>query len=144
MRRIAPVIAATALVAAITPLQAAAKDEPAKRGGAAEVAEKLNDPMTQYAVAGMISAMSKALLEMPVAPMIEAVEQASGRRVGNLPRDARVADLAGTSQDEAREKIVEHVPRAMAALGAMAGAAETMMPELERMARSWRESLPKR
>ena len=129
---------------ALAPAPALARDDNAMAGKADEIAGKLNDPMTQYAIAGMLSAMSKALLEMPVAPMVDAVEKASGKRVGKLPRDARVADLAGTDQDEMREKIVTHVPRAMAALGAMATAAGAMAPELEKMARTMRESMPKR
>lgn len=100
--------------------------------------------MTQYAIAGMLSAMSKAVLEMPVAPMVEAVEKASGGRLGNLPREARLGDLAGANQVTFREQIVEHVPRAMAAMGASATAAEAMRPEFERIARTMRESMPKR
>lgn len=141
MRRFALVIASTTAIAALAPLPAMAKEQTTR---ASEVAAKLNDPMTQYAIAGMLSAMSKALLEMPVAPFVDAIEQASGKRMGKLPRDARVADLAGTDQDKVRDQIVAHVPRAMAAMGAMAGAAEAMAPELERMARTMRESLPKR
>jgi hypothetical protein len=137
------VLASAAFAFAVAPMPAMARDEPAATGRAAEITAKLNDPMTQYAIAGMLSAMSKALLDMPVAPMVDAVEKASGRRPGNLPRDARVADLAGTDQDKLREQIVEHVPRAMAALGALATAAEAMTPELERMARTMRESMPK-
>jgi hypothetical protein len=128
---------------ALAPLPALAREEAASAGKAAEVAEKLNDPMTQYAIAGMISAMSKALLEMPVAPMLDAVEKASGRRAGNLPRGARLGDLAGADQEKVREQIVEHVPRAMAAMGALATAAQAMAPELERMARTMRESMPR-
>ncbi len=134
---------ATALVVALAPLPVLAKDEPAAPR-ADEIAAKFNDPLTQYAVAGMLSAMAKSLLEMPVAPVIQAAEQASGKRVGNLPRDARVADLAGTDHESVRDQIVTHVPRAMSALGAFAIFAQAMAPELERMARQMRESLPKR
>ncbi len=142
MRVTSAILAASAL--ALAPMPALARDEPASAGKAAEIADKLNDPMTQYAFAGMLSAMSKALLEMPVAPMVDAAEKASGRRLGNLPRDARLGDLAGTDQDRVREQIVEHVPRAMAAMGALATAAQAMAPELERMARTMRDSIPQR
>jgi len=134
---------ATALVAALAPSPVLAKDEPAATR-ADEIAAKLNDPLTQYAVAGMLSAMAKSILEMPVAPVVEAAEQASGKRVGKLPRDARVGDLAGTDHERVRDQIVTHVPRAMSALGAFAISAQAMAPELERMARQVRESLPKR
>jgi hypothetical protein len=143
MRFRSAVLSASVGALAFAPLPAVARDEPAPSGNAAEISEKLNDPMTQYAVAGMLSAMSKALLEISVAPVVDAVETASGRRVGNLPRDARVADLTGTDQSRVREQIVEHVPRAMAAMGALARAAQAMTPELERMARTMRQSMPK-
>jgi hypothetical protein len=143
MRRPAVIVAATAALVALAPATALAQSEPAPARSADEIAAKLNDPMTQYAIAGMISAMSKALLEMPVAPMLDAVEKASGKRMGNLPRDARVADLAGADQERVREQIVTHVPRAMAAMGALATAAGAMAPELERMAKTMRESMPR-
>jgi len=128
---------------AIAPMPVFARDQQHTTGKVAEIAEKLNDPMTQYAIAGMLSAMSKAVFEMPVAPMVEAVEKASGGRARNLPRDARLGDLAGADHDKLREQIVEHVPRAMSAMGALATAAEAMRPELERMARTMLESMPK-
>ena len=71
---------------AIAPMPVFARDQQHTTGKGAEIAEKLNDPMTQYAIAGMLSAMSNAVLEMPVAPMVEAVEKASGGRARNLPR----------------------------------------------------------
>lgn len=134
--------AACASAIALTPVPALARDEAAPEGKAAEVAARLNDPLTQYAVAGAISAASKALLEMPVAPMVEAVEKATGR-VGDLPPNARLGDLAGLDHARLRNKIVTQVPRAMKAMGAMASAAQAMAPELERMARTMRDSLPK-
>ncbi len=137
------VLAFAACTVAVAPVPALARDQQHTGGKAAEIAEKLNDPMTQYALAGMLSAMSKAVLEMPVAPMIDAAGKASGGRLGKLPRDARLGDLAGADHDKLREQIVEHVPRAMAAMGALATAAEAMKPELERMARTMRESMPK-
>jgi len=138
------ILASSNLALALAPVPALASDDSAMAAKAGEIAAKLNDPLTQYAIAGMLSAMTKALLDMPVAPMVDAVEQASGKRVGNLPRDARVADLAGTDQAEVREKIVDTVPRAMSAMGALAGTLEAMAPQLEEMTRTMRDSLPQR
>jgi hypothetical protein len=135
------VIAFCALALAATP--ALARAEPASAESTSDIADRLNDPMTQYAVAGAVSAASKALLDMPVAPLVEAVEKSTGRRPGNLPRDARVSDLAGLDHARVRDRIVEHVPRAMAAMGALAEAAEAMTPELKRVAKSMRESIPR-
>lgn len=139
MRRYATLPAAVAAIALVAPGSVLAGEGPAS-DRAGEVAARLSDPLTQYAIAGMISAMSKTLLDMPLEPMVDAMEKATGRRPANLPRHARVADLAGTDHEQVREKIVEHVPRAMTAMGALATAAGKMAPELERMARAIRET----
>ncbi len=144
MRRPAACLAAIAAVAAIAPLPAAAQENAQAKGPAGEIADKLNDPLTQYAVAGMLSAASKAVLEMRIDPLVDAVGQVTGRPVDTLPGDARVADLAGTSHDHVRDRIVTHVPRAMAAMGALAGSAQAMTPQIERMTRQLRDALPKR
>ena len=141
MRRPAACLAA---IAAIAPLPAAAQENAQAKGPAGEIADKLNDPLTQFAVAGMLSAASKAVLEIRVDPLLDAIGQATGRRAGNFPEGARVADLAGTSHGEVRDRIVTRVPRAMAAMGALAGSAEAMAPQIERMTRQMRDALPKR
>jgi hypothetical protein len=132
-------IAPCLVMAALSPVPAFA-DEPA--GKAADIAEKLNDPLTQYAVAGMISAMSKSVLDMRVEPLVKAMDGLGGKRMHRLPPDATVADLAGTDHSKMRDGIVQSVPKAMSAMGAMAVAAQKMMPELERMAREVREATP--
>jgi hypothetical protein len=141
MRHLSLLLAASSALA-LAPLPAAAQDQSAGGADAGDIAAKLNDPLTQYAVAGMLSAMSKALLEMRVDPLVDAIEQASGRRIGKLPDNARVADLAGTDHDRVREQIVTRVPRAMAAMGALAAAAKAMTPEIERAARRMRDAVP--
>lgn len=110
--------------------------------GTSEIAEKLNDPLTQYAVAGMLSAMSKSVLDMRVEPLVKAMEGLGGNRMDRLPPDATVADLSGTDQQRVRDGLVKHVPKAMSAMGAMASAAQKMLPELERMAREVRDATP--
>lgn len=142
MRVRTALLAATSAAAMLAPLPALAHEDTPQRSRAGELAEKLNDPLTQYAVAGMVSAMSKALLDMPVEPLVKAMEQASGRRVGNLPDQATMGDLAGADRARVRDEIVTQVPRAMAAMGALAGAAEAMTPQIEDMARRVRESTP--
>lgn len=142
MRRPAACLTAIAAVAAIAPLPAAAQDDAQAKGRAGEIADKLNDPLTQFAVAGMLSAASKALLEIRVDPLLDAIGQATGRRNDTIPKDARVADLAGTSHGEVRDQIVTYVPRAMAAMGALAGSAEAIAPQIDRLKRQMRDALP--
>jgi hypothetical protein len=136
-------LASGLFLAVLSPVPAFA-DEPAD--GAGQIAEKLNDPLTQYAVAGMLSAMSKSVLEMRVEPLVKAMDGLGdgfgGKRMHRLPPDATLADLAGTDHAAVRDGIVERVPKAMSAMGGMAAAAQKMMPELERMAREMRQSVP--
>lgn len=132
-------LASILILAALSPVPALAH-EPAD--GAADVAEKLNDPLTQYAVAGMLSAMSKSVLDMRIEPLVKAMDGLGGRRMRQLPPNATVGDVAGTDHEQVRDGLVQHVPKAMSAMGAMASAAQKMMPELERMAREVRDATP--
>jgi hypothetical protein len=141
MRRIAMLIASATCIAA---MPAGAQEHAAPPSRAGEIADKLNDPLTQYAVAGMLSAASKAVLDMRIDPLVDAVAQVTGRPVDKLPEDARVSDLAGTSHKDVRDQIVTYVPRAMAAMGALAGSAQAMTPQIESMTRQLRDALPKR
>lgn len=132
-----PLIVAALASVTILPVPAIAQDAPRS----SEIVEKLNDPMTQYAVAGMLSAMSKALLDMNVAPMVKAVEGVTGR-TSDLPDDATVGDLAGAYPEDVEDQLVDRVPAMMSGAGAMAGALETMIPQLEEMAERMRDALP--
>ncbi len=132
-------LAAGLALSAAIPVQASANDT---RAG--EIAKQLNDPATQYAVAGMLSAMSKAILSMEIAPFVKAMERVPGAPARDIPPDATVGDLAGTSHDEMRDRLIEHVPAMMAAMGGMAGAFDEMMPELEAMAEKMKDAMPRR
>ena len=133
-----PSIAAVAMAsAAAVSAPALAQDAPRS----SEIVEKLNDPVTQYAVAGMLSALSKALLEVQVAPVVKAMEGVTGR-TSDLPEDATVADLAGAYPEDVQDQLVDRVPAMMSGAGAMAGAVEAMLPQLEEMAERVRDALP--
>lgn len=133
-----PALAACLAAAALLPAPVMAQETES-----GEIAERLNDPMTQYAVAGMISAMSKAMLDMQIGPIMKAVEGATGR-ASDLPEDATVGDLAGTDADEMQDRLIETVPAMMASAGSMAGAVEDMLPQLREMAERMRDAIPAR
>lgn len=137
MRSINPVMAGALALVALLPDAALAQET---RAG--ELAERLNDPATQYAVAGVLSAMSKAVLDMEVAPFVKAMEGMGARPPRDLPADATVADVAGTSQAEVRDKLVDNVPRMMSAMGGLAQAVEDMLPQLEGMAKKMKDAIP--
>lgn len=110
---------------------------------AGELAKQLHDPMTQYAVAGALSAMSNILLDMKIEPLVRVMESAGAGTVRDLPADATLRDMAGPGADRAQNEIVDKIPEMMGRMGAMAGAFDEMMPELERMARRMRDAIPK-
>ncbi len=134
----APIPALCLAVAALLPSAAVAQES-----AAGDVAEKLKDPLTQYAAAGVLSAMSKAVLEMRVEPFAKAMERIAGRAAPDLPSDATVADLVGTSHAEVREELINRVPRTMEAMGDMAGSVDEMIPEIEAMAKKMKDAVPR-
>ncbi len=132
-----PLLASALAMASLLPAPALAQENEA-----AQIAERLNDPATQYAVAGMISAMSKAMLDIQVGPFLEAMEGMGGKAAPDLGPDATVADLAGTDHAQVRAQLLENVPRMMTAMGSMAGTIEEMMPQLKAMAEQMKNAVP--
>ena len=110
-------------------------------GQAEEIAGRLHDPATQLMVAAAIAAMSEAVLDTSIEPIVRAMRAAGADP--DLPRDARVRDLAGPDAERARDRAVGQVPRAMGRMGEMAGAIGDMMPELAAMARRMKDAVPR-
>jgi len=138
MRLRSRILAASLACAAFVPLPALAQVQ----SRTSEMAEKLNDPATQYAVAGMLSAMSKAVLEMRIEPLVKTMEE-MGMSAGDLPPDATLGDVAKTDSDEIRGELIDKVPRAMSAMGTLALSFEEMMPEIRKMADKMRGAIPR-
>ena len=134
-------------LAAPLPLAAQSADEPVteEQESLSDMTDKLSDPQNQQQAAMMLRAMSEVLLDMPVAPMMNAMREA-GRDMGgeDMPEVAPDTTLRSMAPDAARvpEEIERNVPRAMEAMSKMAGAMETMMPALRDMARQMKERLP--
>lgn len=137
MRMTGKLLSSAIALAAFTPALAHAQET-----GPGELAEQLSDPMTQYAVAGALAAMSNILLDMNIEPLVRVMESAGAGTPRDLPPDATVRDLAGPGADRAQDAIVDKVPQMMSRAGAMAGAVDEMLPELERMARRMRDAIP--
>lgn len=111
---------------------------------AGEIARQLDDPLTQYMVAGAIAAMSKNLLEMNIEPIVRAVETVGGgSTVDDLPRDARLGDLIGPEAEDVPGEVMHRVPRMMGVAAGMAAAVEEMLPELEAMTERMKATLPR-
>lgn len=102
----------------------------------ATVIEKMEDPVVQAGVAGMLAALSEAMLDMPIGPLVEAIERADGEPTG-LEEDATIRDLAGPEAEDLPAEMAERVPEMMDAASGMARGFEAMMP----MLRAWAEEM---
>lgn len=116
----------------------------AKEGRAAEAARKLEDPMTQYMVAGALAAITKQLLDMKVEPFVKAIDKSgAGDVVPDVPPDATLGELAGPDAERLPRQIMQRVPKLMSSLAGLAEAYGDMLPELEAMARRMKDTLPR-
>lgn len=105
-----------------------------------EMSEKLADPEFQDHAAMMSSALVNVLLELPVGPMAEAMNDATGGRSPKVDPDARVRDLA-PGADELPTQISENLPRAMNMMSGMAKGVDAMLPALLDMADQMRGAM---
>ena len=128
-------VVAAASLALVTPTAALAQDaEPAPaESSLSDLSEKLSDPLFQDQAAAMVGALMGALLELPIGPIAEAVDQATGGEGPDIDPDARIVDLAPETEDLPRE-VSERLPQAMSAMSGMAEGLETMLPALRDMA----------
>ncbi len=141
--RVLPVAAAALLVLA-TPTIALAQDAPAPDSEAlSELSHKLADPAFQDQAALMGQVLMQTLLEMPVGPMAEAMNKATGGKGPAIDPDAKVKDLAPNAE-ELPEQVVDKLPMAMNAMSGMAEGMQAMLPALREMAASMRGAFPNR
>lgn len=133
--RALPAIAVAASLTLAAPTAAFAQDstEPPAETSLSELTEKLSDPLFQDQAATMAEALMGAFLELPIGPMVEALDQASGGEGPDIDPDARIVDLAPEAEDLPRE-VSERLPEAMSAMSGMAEGFEAMLPALRDMA----------
>lgn len=127
---------------ALSLVAAPAHAEDIDSGGLSAAVDELQDPVRQEQVGTMAEAMTRAMLAMPVGPMLRAAAEMSGEDPEAIDPDATVADLAGPDADGAADEIAERVPQMMGMMAGMAGALETMLPQLRDMAETMRRTLP--
>lgn len=130
---------AAALAAATASTPAFAADDPYQP----RVAERLNDPLVQDTLASSIAIMGRVLMDMNVAPMMEAMAKATGDDPAYVDPDTTVGDLAGPDARYMPEEMAERVPQVMGAMAGMAEGMEDMVPALRDMAEQVRRSIPR-
>ncbi len=119
---------------ALAPLPAFAKSD------TAEIAKQMRDPQMQGAMAAAVRAASDAMLDIRIAPLLDAVETARDplrdrSRRDRVDPDTRLRDYAGRDAEEMPEKLSRRLPALMGAMGGMAEAVEEMKPALKDVAR---------
>ena len=139
MRRL--LIAATALSAAALPLPALAQDAAAPASAPAPsepemkaMAKAMKDPARQHEMALLLRAMSEVMLDMPVAPMVDAMEQATGEKGPDVKPGATVRSMSPDAASRVPGMIEKGVPAAMSAMGGMANGAAELTPAMKEMA----------
>ena len=148
MRKLALTVLAVTTVAAPLPLLAQDAKAPLALEDAgtqfSDMAEKMKDPERQRQMALMLRTMSEVLLDLPLAPLMEAMGEAgagvTGEEAPQVDKDATLRSLAPGSA-RVPEEIEKNLPRALDAMGSMAEAFETMMPALKAMGRQMAEQM---
>ena len=105
------------------------------------MAERFRDPEQQRQMALMLRTMSEVLLDLPLAPLMEAVGEVAGEDAPHVDPDATLRTLSPQA-DRVPEEIEKNLPRALDAMGSMANAMEAMMPALRDMAERMKNAAP--
>jgi len=138
------VLPALAVAGALSPVTALAAP-----GDAARVAEDLNDPVRQEQMAAVAEAVTTAVLDMPVGPLMRAAKTMAGEDSEWVDPDLRVGDVVGPEAADAPREFAHRLPQMMGALATAAATMEAMLPELramgdriaEDMAKDWRRDI---
>ena len=134
-------LAPIALLAAVAiPVPAFAQDA-ADAEGLSQMAEQMGDPARQQEMAMMMEAVAEIMLDLPIAPMAEAMAQATGRDPAKVDPDMTLRKVAPDAGRLPRD-IAENTPRAMQAMSGMARGFEAMLPALRQMAKQVERTLP--
>ena len=107
----------------------------------ADLSQKLEDPAFQQQMAVLAQSLAHVLLETPVGPLSEALNDATGSKIEPADPRATLGDMVPEAE-RIPEELGENLPRAMEAMSAMSGAIEAMMPALREMAAHLEPSLP--
>jgi hypothetical protein len=147
LRAVGPV--SLAVVAIMAPAPAMAREQ-----SIAQAAERLSDPRMQGAIAGMLAAMTEAMMGMKMAPFAKAMDSmgvSMGRDDGDadhasrsIDPDATLGDMMGPEARRMPQELSARVPQMMDGMAGMAGAMEQMMPQLKEMAERMKDAMPRR
>lgn len=106
-----------------------------------DVADRMSDPAMQSGVAATVERATAAMMNVPIGPLADAIEQARPGTVNRrIRRDSTIGDLAGRDAAYLPEELADRSRDMMGMMGGFARAMSSMMPGLERMSREMEES----
>ncbi len=106
-----------------------------------DVADRMSDPAMQSGVAETVERATAAMMNVPIGPLADAIEQARPGTVNRrIRRDSTIGDLAGRDAAYLPEELADRSRDMMGMMGGFARAMSSMMPGLERMSREMEES----
>ncbi|MFN2099722.1 hypothetical protein [Altererythrobacter sp. MF3-039] len=147
MRHSVSILAAIAMLAPVPALAQIETVDPDLAAAAepvidSESIDRLGDPETQQQLATTIATLSEILLDLPLAPLANAVADAGIDLAEEVPEDTTLRQLAPEAE-QVPDQIAENLPRAMTAMASMAQGIEAMMPALRDMAERMKDALPR-
>ncbi|MCB2066842.1 MAG: hypothetical protein KDE15_09415 [Erythrobacter sp.] len=132
-------LALLTIAAAVTAAPAMAQDSQLE-----DFAQAMQDPFTQAQYAEIGAALVAVALQVPVAPLAEAVaDLPGGERLPPVDPDARVADLVGPRGERVPAVVQRELPRVMGAMGAVAASLDATAPRLRAMAERLAHNYPR-
>jgi hypothetical protein len=105
------------------------------------MADKLNDPSTQAAMAGALGAVMAAVLDMRVDKMAKALEPLNGGKKLKMKGNT-LREIATRDDPKFERKMREGTKTAVRSAGSLAQALAVMLPELQKAAKKMGDALP--
>jgi hypothetical protein len=112
----------------------------AQQSEAGRMAERLSDPDYQQQLAETVAVMGEILLDMPLAPMAEALAEMAGDDPASVDPDLTLRKAA-PGAGRVPEEMADRLPRMMDGLAGMASGIDAMLPALRTMAVRMEESM---
>ncbi|MEK6637714.1 MAG: hypothetical protein AABY88_06480 [Pseudomonadota bacterium] len=131
---------AIALIIA-TPTIAAAQSTSEAQQDVQGMADRLNDPSTQAAMAGALGAVMAAMLDIRVDKMAKALEPLNGGKKLKMKGNT-LREMAERQDPKFERKMEEGTKTAVRSAGSLAQALAVMLPELQKAAKKMGDALP--
>lgn len=120
-------LAAMAALSLSTPVQA-------REAGIDQAVGVLSDPAMQHRMGDMLAGLTGALMELDMAPLVKAIDQAQGTNTAKRYRHGmKLGDLAGPEARRAPDAVRRAAPQVMGQMAGMADAMQAMLPQLQAM-----------